>query len=207
MLKTPRFVFFDVGNVILGFSHERSRDQMADVCGIDPKFVQQVVFDEGLQNRYESGQIDCHSFAGEILQHSRASVSQRELILAASDIFTLNRDVVPLLAALRLVNVPLGILSNTCPGHWEQVLLAAPCVSQYFSRFVLSHESQCMKPGLKIYQDAIAQADRPAESIFFVDDRWENVQAARSVGMDAHLFESASQVYRLLDARGLRLNY
>ncbi len=207
MLKTPQFVFFDVGNVILGFSHERSRDQIADVCGIDSKFVQQLVFDGGLQNRYESGEIGCRSFADEILQHSKNSVSQREVILAASDIFTLNRDVVPLLAALRLVNVPLGILSNTCPGHWEQALLAAPCINQYFSRFVLSHESQCMKPGLKIYQDAIAMADRPADSIFFVDDRLENVQAARSVGMDAHLFESASQVCRLLGSRGLRLNF
>ena len=207
MLKTPQFVFFDVGNVILGFSHERSRDQIADVCGIDPKLVQCLVFDDGLQNRYESGEIDCRSFADEILEHSKASVSQREVILAASDIFTLNHDIVPLLAALRLIDVPLGILSNTCPGHWEQVLLAAPFVSQYFSRFVLSHESQCMKPGLKIYQDAIALADRPADSIFFVDDRLENVQAARSVGMDAHLFESASQVYRLLNSRGLQLDF
>ena len=207
MLKTPRFVFFDVGNVILQYSHELSRDQIAATAGIEASLVQELVFDSGLQNRYESGEITCETFAAEILKHSVTDASTDDIISAASDIFKLNREIIPLLTALRIVNVPLGILSNTCPGHWERVLMTAPCIRQYFSKFVLSHESKCMKPGLEIYQDAIRSAQQPAGTIFFIDDRLENVRAARSVGMDAHLYESVSQLFERLDERKLRMNY
>ncbi|MDG2186176.1 MAG: HAD family phosphatase [Mariniblastus sp.] len=207
MLKTPRFVFFDVGNVILQYSHELSRDQIAATAGIDAPLVQELVFDSGLQNRYESGEITCETFAAEVLKHSVTDASTDDIISAASDIFKLNREIVPLLTALRIVNVPLGILSNTCPGHWERVLMTAPCIRQYFCKFVLSHESKCMKPGLGIYRDAIRSAQQPAGFIFFIDDRLENVRAARAAGMDAHLYESASQLFERLDERKLRMNY
>ncbi|MCH2183665.1 MAG: HAD family phosphatase [Mariniblastus sp.] len=207
MLTATRFFFFDVGNVLVRYSHERSRDQIADTVGWGPQEVQQLVFEGGLQDRYESGEISCQQFADEILRNSGSQAAAHEVITAASRIFHLNRDLVPLLTALRMVNLPLGILSNTCPGHWQEVLRVAPLVQQYFCCFVLSHESKCMKPGREIYRDAIRLAGQPAESIFFVDDRPENIEAARSAGMDAHLYESAGQLFELLDERGVRLNY
>ena len=64
-----------------------------------------------------------------------------------------------------------------------------------------------MKPDSRIYQDAIRMAGEPAELIFFVDDRPENVEAARLAGLDAHLYESADRLFHALDERGVRLNY
>ncbi len=207
MLTAPRFFFFDVGNVLVHYSHQRSRDQIASTVGWGPEQVEQLLFQGGLQDRYESGEISCQQFVDEILRHSGSQATAHEVLAAASRIFHLNREMVPLLTALRMVNLPLGILSNTCPGHWQEVLLAAPLIQQYFGCFVLSHESKCMKPGQQIYQDAIRLAGEPAESIFFIDDRPENIEAARSAGMDAHLFESAGRIFELLDERGIRLNY
>ena len=46
----------------------------------------------------------------------------------------------------------------------------------------------------------------PASRIFFIDDRQENVQGAIDAGIDAHLFTSVLDVYRLLEQRGVELN-
>ena len=40
-----------------------------------------------------------------------------------------------------------------------------------------------------------------------VDDREDNIQGAREAGLDAHVFESSHQVYKLLWERGVRCNY
>ena len=207
MLAIPRFFFFDVGNVLVHFSHERSRDQIASLLELDPRQVQRVVFEEGLQERYESGEVSSQQFAEALLWFSELQVPYRLVIEAASRIFSLNRELIPLLTALRTANQPLGILSNTCPGHWQEVLRVAPLIQPYFRHFVLSHESKCMKPDSRIYQDAIRMAGEPAELIFFVDDRPENVEAARLAGLDAHLYESADRLFHALDERGVRLNY
>ena len=42
-----------------------------------------------------------------------------------------------------------------------------------------------MKPDRKIFERAIAAANRPAEALFFIDDREENIVAARQLGMKA----------------------
>ena len=207
MLTIPRFFFFDVGNVLVHFSHERSRDQIASLLELDPRQVQRVVFEEGLQERYESGEVSSQQFAEALLWFSELQVPYRLVIEAASRIFSVNRELIPLLTALRTANQPLGILSNTCPGHWQEVLRVAPLIQPYFRHFVLSHESKCMKPDSRIYQDAIRMAGEPAELIFFVDDRPENVEAARLAGLDAHLYESADRLFHALDERGVRLNY
>jgi len=206
MLTAPRFIFFDVGNVLVHYSHQRSRDQIARVVGIEPRQVQALVFEGGLQDRYESGQINCQQFADEILSHAGSTAAPDDVIAAASRIFELNRELVPLLTALRMANLPLGILSNTCPGHWREVLRTAPLIEQYFRCFVLSHESKSMKPDPGIYQEAIRQAGEPPGRVFFVDDRPENIEAARLAGLDAHLFESAERLWEVLEARGIRLN-
>ncbi|MEE2825579.1 MAG: HAD family phosphatase [Planctomycetota bacterium] len=207
MVTIPRFFFFDVGNVLVQFSHERSRDQIASILELDPRQVQRVVFEEGLQERYESGEVSCQQFAEQLICFSETQVAHRNVVEAASRIFALNRELIPLLTALRTVNLPLGILSNTCPGHWQEVLRIAPLIQSYFRHFVLSHESKCMKPNSKIYQDAIRLAGEPAELIFFVDDRPENVEAARLAGLDAHQYESADRLFKALDERGVRLNF
>ncbi|MCH2179707.1 MAG: HAD family phosphatase [Mariniblastus sp.] len=206
-MTTTRFVFFDVGNVILNFSHERSCRQVAELIGMDIGQVEELIFQNGLQNQYESGEVSSAGFAAKIRSDSREMPSNEAVVSAASDIFWLNREIVPLITALRMVNFPLGILSNTCAGHWQYVTKTAPLVKLYFTKFILSHESKCMKPNPKIYRDAIESVGLPPESIFFVDDRPENVEMAQRMGMDSHIYRNASQVLRLLDDRGVRLNF
>ena len=45
MSKRP-FIYFDMGNVLLTFSHELAAKQTAELCGIPEKLAWQILFDE-----------------------------------------------------------------------------------------------------------------------------------------------------------------
>ena len=59
------------------------------------------------------------------------------------------------------------------------------------------------KPDPKAYQLLLEQLALPANEVVFIDDKEENVEAARKLGVDAIVFESAQQVHAELAERGL----
>jgi HAD superfamily hydrolase (TIGR01509 family) len=127
---------------------------------------------------------------------------------AASDIFGLNASMVPIVAHLHAARYRLGVLSNTNEAHWSFVSQGRYAVIQcFFEVHALSFQMRVMKPDPRIYLEAAKLAGMDPESIFFTDDRAENVAAARGAGFDAVLFENARQLSAELRARGIRWNF
>ena len=206
-LKTPEFVYFDLGKVLLDFSHDLMCAQMAEKLGVDSAKLREFVFDSGLSDRYECGQVDSTQFCEELSELTGTSCDQAELLHAGSNIFLLKSDMVPLIASLAISGTRIGILSNTCPAHWEFVVSRYSFLTDMFSQTILSYEVGAMKPNSSIYETAAEQAGVKTKSVFFVDDRLDNVQGAIAAGFDAHVFESVTQVQQLLLERGVRFNY
>ncbi|GAG46252.1 unnamed protein product, partial [marine sediment metagenome] len=50
----PAFLYFDLGRVLINFDVQKMLDQMAEVSGIGPEKVREIVFGAGLQVKYES---------------------------------------------------------------------------------------------------------------------------------------------------------
>ena len=67
-LKTPEFIYFDLGKVLLDFSHDAMLSQMATLIELEPSKVRELVFDSGLSGQYERGEIDCEQFCGSLFQ-------------------------------------------------------------------------------------------------------------------------------------------
>jgi HAD superfamily hydrolase (TIGR01549 family) len=202
----PRFFYFDLGKVIVDFSVERMCRQMGDAAGVDPGLVRQVVFDGDLQRRYERGQITTRQFYDEFCQLTVSHADFDRLLDAANDIFDLNASVVPVLGQLQAARYRMGILSNTCEGHWRH------CLNRYrvlrgFQIYLLSYEVGATKPDAEIFQAAARAACVPPEEIFYTDDMPGHVAGAQAVGIDAVLFTSAAQLAADLRRRGVRFNY
>ena len=51
------FIYFDLGNVLISFDHSRACQQIAELTGISPRRAEQILFDSGVQNQYERGEI------------------------------------------------------------------------------------------------------------------------------------------------------
>lgn len=201
------FIYFDLGNVILKFDHEIGCRQIAQISGVAPETVRAAMFDSGLEDRFESGLIDGDEFHEEFCRLSGSKPAKQELMLAASDIFTPNLTIFPLIAQLRAAAFPIGVLSNTCFAHWDFVQSRYLVLREFFLSYVLSYEQRSMKPDGKIYQQAIETAGCPASKCFFVDDRVENVAGAKQAGIDAVLYRSVNELAKELVARGVTINF
>lgn len=202
----PRFVYFDLGNVIALFDRGVAARQMAEVAGITPAAALEAMIDGGLQRRLESGDIDWGEFHALFGAATGSTSDPESLAEAASDMFALNVPILPVIGALEKAGVRTGILSNTCLPHWEHLLRRRYAILPgRFAEIVLSYEVRAAKPGRVIYDIAAARAGVPAGEIFFTDDLEENVAAAREAGWEADVFVSAPDLADRLARRGINL--
>lgn len=202
----PAFIFFDLGNVLFTFDRERAFARMAAVSGGDQARVRDVVMAGGLQEALERGLIDWPEFHAEFSRRTTTSSDPQALAAAASDMFTLNVGMLPVLAALDRLGIPSGILSNTCDPHWRHLLRGGFAILPgSFRHLVLSHEEGCLKPEAGIYARAATRAGVHPGRIFFCDDVADHVTAARAAGWDAEVFTGAAPLAGQLARRGLNL--
>jgi HAD superfamily hydrolase (TIGR01509 family) len=101
----------------------------------------------------------------------------------------LNSGVMELLQMAQRLGVPVCCLSNDI-GSWSQKLRQRLDVEEYLHLSIISGDVGIRKPALAIYQALIDASDYAASELLFVDDRLNNVQAARAIGIDSMLFDS-----------------
>lgn len=203
----PKFLYFDLGNVLLHFDHHRAARQMASVAGVSTEIVWKSVFESDLQLRYERGAISTREFYEHFCKLTSTNPDYDALCFAAADIFTLNCDTGPIVSALATAGFRLGILSNTCEVHWRYLYSGHTQLDRSFELYALSYQLGSVKPEGEIYRAAAKLAGVEPSEIFYCDDRAENVEGALAVGYDAVLYETAEQLHRDLRNRGLRFNY
>jgi haloacid dehalogenase superfamily, subfamily IA, variant 3 with third motif having DD or ED len=206
MPARPAFIYLDVGNVLVSFDHSRGLRQIAAASGVELPTVEGFFHDRDLQQRLEAGEVRWAEAHAEFCRLTGATVPLASFSRAAGDIFNLRTEMLPVLAALWRLRLPVGLLSNSCEPHWQFI-----CGSGYallpraFSIVVLSHEIAAAKPDPAIYAHAVAAAGVAPERIFFCDDIEPNVAAARTAGWDAEVFVSANRLVADLGRRGLNL--
>ena len=203
------FLYFDLGNVLLSFCHERMCRQMGDVAGLDPSVVRRVLFESedslSFQLQLERGDISDQDYYEHFCRRTGSQPDQAQLAEAGSDIFAVIEPMEQLVRSLAAAGNRMGILSNVGAVHWQFISSDGrfPLVQQGFEFSICSFEVRSVKPEPAIYHTAIERAGVPAEEIFFTDDREENVVGARAVGIDAVPFISAEQLRLELQQRGV----
>ncbi len=74
---------------------------------------------------------------------------------------------------------------------------------QMFNPILLSYQTGFSKPDPQAYNNLLEQLKVPKEDVLFIDNKLENVQAAKSLGLDAILFIDADQLVEELKQRGI----
>ncbi len=190
-----RYIYFDLGKVLLEFDHAKAREQISQLAGVSESVVQDLVFDDGLLLQFETGQIDGERFHQAFCEATGTSTDVEEFLVAYSDIFEVIPPMEELVGRLYAKRMPMGILSNTSSAHWSHVSDGRfGFLTKSFRDSVLSFEVGCMKPDRAIYDAAVKTAGCAPSEIFFCDDRQENVNGAKLAGLDAILFESPTQI-------------
>lgn len=202
--RPPKFFYFDLGNVLLFFDHRRAARQMAEVAGVPPEMVWEIVFASGLEQRYEAGKLSTQEFYEIFCEQTGARPDYQALAAAAGNIFEVNAPLLALLERLSESGRRLGLLSNTCELHWEHFSSGCyPPIPAAFHSLVLSFRVGCMKPETQIYAHAAELAGAAPHEIFFVDDVAGHVAAARRFGFDAVQYTTPEALAAELRQRGV----
>jgi glucose-1-phosphatase len=203
----PRFLYFDLGKVLVDFSVDQMLCQMGEVTGITPEQVRETIFAGGLMREHECGRLSSREFHEAFCAATGSQPDFDQLIAAAAKIFTLNLPVLPVVAQLRQAGYPMGILSNTCETHWPYCQGHYRIVAEGFDVYALSYKIGTMKPDPAIFHAAAELCGYRPEEIFFVDDLPGHVEGAKAAGFDAVQFTSAEALSADLRRRGIRFNY
>ena len=195
---------FDMGNVLVYFSHPLMCEQIAKVCGGTTDEVRQLLFDQQWQLELERGELSEAAFHQRLEAHFQRPIDFPQLIWAASDIFTLNTSIVPVLHALKRQSKRLVLLSNTSQSHIEFVQKQYDVLS-LFDDLVLSYEVGAMKPQPEIFQAALTKIQCPPERCFYTDDIAPYIEAARQFALQAEVFTTTDSLIQQLASRGIDL--
>lgn len=206
-VRRPRFLYFDLGMVMVTFSLERMCRQMAAAAGVSPQAVRHVLLETPLQTAYETGRLSTREYYEEFCRLTHSQPDCDALVWAATDIFELNYPIVALASQLRQAGYRLGVLSNTCVSHWEHCYGRFRFLRDCFSVHALSFELHVMKPDAEIFLAAAKLAGVAPAEMFFVDDLAGHVVGARAVGVDAVQYTTVAELAAALRTRGLRFNY
>ncbi len=95
----------------------------------------------------------------------------------------------------------IALLSNTTPSRAK--FLRSSGWYEGFSPVLLSCEIGINKPNLKAYHILLERIPTSAENCIFIDDKLENVKAARELGIDAIQFINIEQLQKDLSKRSL----
>jgi putative hydrolase of the HAD superfamily len=193
---------FDMGNVLIHFSHERMCRQMAEICGLTPADVRRLLFDSGVQGEFEKGRITEQSLHAQLEQQAQRTLDFDALVHAASDIFERNTAIEPVIEALKSQERRLVLLSNTSLPHFRFVRERFDVLSA-FDAYVVSYEVGAMKPDREIFEAALAAAGCPAGNCFYTDDIAEYVTAGRLHGLQAEVYTSVDSLRVQLRDRGV----
>ena len=195
-------LLFDLGKVLVDFDFELGLKHFVARSTLTHDEFMRVILDQAWIQRYETGAITSADYHRYLRDHGRLEMSIDEFHHAWSAVF-LPELIVPeaLLAKLRK-RYPLILVSNTNESH-ATFIARSYNVLDYFDHKIFSHEVGSMKPDRKIYDAAIAAADKPPETLFFTDDRAENIESALKLGIQAHHFRSLDELLVTLKECGV----
>lgn len=201
MLRT---CLFDMGNVLVHFSHDRMCQQIGALCGKTGDDLRRLLLDSGVQWEFERGLLTADEFHKRVQELVGTMIDFHELIEAASDIFELNRPMTDILKALKERQIRLVLFSNTSVWHYEFIRKRFDILN-WFDDYVLSYEVNAIKPEPEMYRAGLRTIRCTPQECFYTDDIPRYVEAGRKYGFDAEVFTDSDRLLRLLAVRGIDL--
>ncbi len=199
----PTAVVFDVGNVLYGWDPQSFLERQIADDEARLRFIEDIDL-WGWHDRLDGGR----PFDEAAAELSEKFPAYAELISAWGERFgeTIT-DPVPgvhaIVEELDERGVPLFAITNFSADFWPPFRAKEDDFFRRFRDIVVSGEEKLLKPDPAIYYRALDRFGLRPDEALFIDDRAINVEGARAVGMNAHLFIGADDLRARLEAEGL----
>lgn len=197
-----RWYLFDYGNVISTAPTPEDWEMLAEATGVgllhestSTYWQHRYAYDAGSLSSAEYWSLVCGERAGD----SRAAWLD---VLDGNQWSHPNLDTLDVLEDLAARGERLALLSNM-PAAMVAQLTHAPWTRFFQYRF-FSSSIGLVKPSAAIFEHVLAELAAAPERVTFVDDAAANIATARSLGIDARLFDPSSDLSRMLATPPIR---
>ncbi len=189
---------FDLGNVIV----DLHLDRFLPTLGLDHQWSTEealkIYEQSGLSRDFELGNISFDEFYQKSCEVFKISVERGKFLKAWNSIIGNEKEGISGLVESCAEKAPVYLLSNTNEPHYRWSLNQAPALHKMEEHF-LSYELNLLKPAPRIYTETVERIGFPAENLFFIDDREDNIASALQVGLNAVQFKNAEQLKQVLE--------
>lgn len=194
---------WDLGNVLSLVDETPAIRLFAELSGRPESDVFDAIFSPTRKAIYESGKMtwtEQYEFACE---HLGISMPIGEFTDIFNSSLAPNTQIFPLVEEMLLL-VRCGVASNTSEPHWELERGRLPFGTKLSPEGV-SYRLGAMKPQRKFFEKLCAMADVAPNEVVFTDDRSDNVEGARALGITALLFRGHEQLRHDLRSLGFEV--
>ena len=185
---TIKFCIFDVGQVCYPYSleplNQLLREQSADHKTFDKKGGAKSFN----YNSFMKGETDFTAFCKNLCSHCgivySKDIEQSFDNAMHQGVGPFYEETLETMSWLRKEGIEIGLLSNALPNLADtgQTLAAE-------DKTFVSYELGLLKPDKAIYQSVLAKLNVKPEEVIFIDDKRENVEAAKSLGINGIVFD------------------
>ncbi len=198
----PEAAIFDLGKVLLDFDYSITARELAGLCDVTAEELLLRIDQSHLLLDYEEGKLTSDEFYSAVCSGTGYRGSFGHFSAAFADIFSEIPPMVDLQRQLKANGIPCFIFSNTNEIAIVHIRHNFPFFAN-FDGYVYSYLARSMKPDTRIYEVMEETAGRHGESLIYIDDKLENIEAGHSRGWQTIHHTSPETSIAAFQAAGL----
>ncbi|APU15206.1 HAD family hydrolase [Actinoalloteichus fjordicus] len=195
-------LLIDMGGVFFSYSFLAALAAWADAAGVDAGRLRERWQIDGPFDAFERGEISPAAYLEHLRHLLDLDVDDEQIVVGWNSIYgTVDTDLIQLLGAadVRALFHHIAGVSNTNTLHadfWRELYREHLPV---LDTVHCSHEIGVTKPTAAFFDHVATVAGVPRERLVLVDDIAEVIDAARDLGLRAHLYQGAAELAAFLD--------
>jgi putative hydrolase of the HAD superfamily len=199
-----RAVVFDYGMVLTGSREPESHTALLRITGLPMDRFESLYWAD--RHAYDEGKLTGIAFWQKFLRDAGLPLNPdtvEKLNHCDASMWTTEN---PAMVAWQLALKQRGLLTAILSNMGDNVLASVERAFDWIHRFdvlVWSYQLGVAKPDQAIYLHTLAKLGIQPEETLFIDDKLENIEAARALGMVAMQFSTVERLRQDLIATGL----
>lgn len=177
-------LLLDLGDVLVSVDQPRLAAGLATLAGRTVEQVEEVLFARGLKRALDLGTVGAAAAWRRFCAQLEVKLRFVDFALTYCDLFATIEPTQALVRALRAAGHRAYLLSNTDTLHLGAIRARWELVRS-LDGTAASFDLGVIKPDPRFYQRALGHLGLRVQDCVFVDDRADNIDAARGVGLAA----------------------
>jgi putative hydrolase of the HAD superfamily len=202
-MSSVQAVLFDYGLVLSGPPDPAAWEGLKRLLSADEAAFHDAYWKH--RDAYDRGSLTAEAYWQQVAEDLHRPLDEstiQRLIDIDTDVWTQpNQPMIDWSAALQRAGMKTGILSNIGDAMERKIVARCPWLAD-FAHHTFSHRLKIAKPQPAIYRHAAEGLNVAPSGILFIDDREENIAAARTAGMQAVLYTTHEAFLRAMKDRG-----